>query len=417
MTQRLVILGGGTAGTLLANRLRRRFAPDRLEITVVDRDDNHVYQPGLLFVPFGMMRPSRLVRSRQAQLSKGVVWRRGEVDQIDLDANRVLLRDGDALPYDAVVVATGASLQPEETDGLQGPGWGTTTHTFYTVEGAATLAGALATFDGGQFVVNVFDMPIKCPVAPLELAFLADSFFRRKGIRDRVEMTFVTPLDGAFTKPVAASTLGGLLERKGIHVETEFNTGEVDGASGKLLSYDGRVVPFDLAVTIPLHGGAPFVSRTPGLGDAMGFVLVDHETLQSTVHPNVFAIGDATDAPASKAGSVAHFEGPIVERNISRFLDGEAPDATFDGHANCFVETGHAKALLIDFNYTTEPLPGRFPSRLGLPLMQESYANHAAKRAFEWFYWHALLPGVEVPGIGSAMPAAGKQRPSHAQEA
>ncbi len=219
----------------------------------------------------------------------------------------------------------------------------------------------------------------------------------------------MTPLDAAFTKPVAAKTLAGLIDEKGVALITEFNTGNVDGDAGKLVSYDGREVPFDLAVVVPLHGGAEYVRRSPGLGDELDFVPTDEHTLQAKAKPNIFAIGDATSLPASKAGSVTHFEGEVLVENVCRFLAGEPLDASYDGHANCFVETGFHKALLIDFNYDTEPLPGHFPGPVGLPLLKESRLNHLGKLMFQWFYWHALLSGRELPGTGSDMPQAGKK--------
>ncbi|MER5451505.1 FAD/NAD(P)-binding oxidoreductase [Streptomyces sp. NPDC002766] len=408
MGKHIVILGSGTAGTMTANRLRRAYDERELRITVVDQDDSHVYQPGLLFVPFGLAQPHALVRSRPHQLHDGIDYRRAHIDRVDLDARTVYFAVGGWVAYDVLVVASGARLLPEETEGLTGPGWGENVFTFYDLPGAVGLHHALERFDGGRVVVDVADMPVKCPVAPLEFAFLADWYFQRRGIRDRVELAYATPLDGAFTKPVAARTLGGLLERKGIELITEFTLGEVDGKGGRLVSYDEREVPFDLAVVVPLHGGAEYVERSPGLGDELGFVPVDPHTLQLPDRPEVFAIGDAAGLPASKAGSVAHFEGEVLVRNIGRFLAGAPLDGSFDGHANCFVETGFHKALLIDFNYDTEPLPGHFPGPVGLPLMKESHAAHLGKLAFEWLYWHSLLPGREMPGVGSAMPERGK---------
>jgi sulfide:quinone oxidoreductase len=163
-----------------------------------------------------------------------------------------------------------------------------------------------------------------------------------------------------------------------------------------------------LAVVVPLHGGAPFVERSDGLGSELGFVPADGRTLQAKVRPNVFVIGDAADLTVSKAGSVAHFEGPVLEQNIGRFLAGEPLDGVFDGHTNCFIESGHGKALLIDYNNDVEPVSGHYPGRIGLPLLRESRLNHRSKLAFEQFYWHFLLPGRDIPGIGSAMPMAGK---------
>jgi len=415
--KRIVILGGGTGGTLAANRLRRTYNPRAAEIVVVDHDDRHVYQPGLLFVPFGLADVTRLTRPRWRQLRSGITFCQAGIDHVDTGNDAVHLSDGTAMGYDVLIVATGARLLPEETDGLTGPGWQKDVFTFYTPEGAAALGAALEEFAGGRLVVGVMDMPIKCPVAPLEFCFLADHYFRRRGIRDRVDLSYVTPLDGAFTRPVASRQLGGLLAAKGIELVTEFSTGTVEasgepGAEGRLVSYDDRVVPFDLAVVVPLHGGADYVSRSPGLGDELGFVPVDPRTLQAKCKPNVFALGDATDAPASKAGSVAHFEGDVLAGNVRRFLAGEPLAARFDGHTNCFIETGQGKALLIDFNYDTEPLTGHYPGRMGLPLLRPSRLNHLGKLAFQQFYWHGLLPGRDIPGIGSAMPARGKSRPA-----
>ncbi len=409
MVDRIVVLGGGTGGTLVANRLRKRFAPDAANITVVDQDDVHIYQPGLLFVPFGLTRAEDIVRPRGQQLHADIDIILSAIEHVDVETNAVHLTNGETLGYDVLVIASGAVLVPEETEGLLGRGWMKNVFTFYDLDGARALADSLSIFDGGRLIVNVVDMPIKCPVAPLEFCFLADWYFRDRGIRDRVDITFVTPLDGAFTKPVASKALAGLLEEKGVELVTEFNAGEYDEDAGKLVSYDGRVVPYDLAVVVPLHGGAPYVGRSPDLGDELNFVPTDNRTLQSRARPNVFVIGDAANVPASKAGSVTHFEGEIVVDNIERFLNGTELEAAYDGHANCFIETGFHKALLIDFNYDTEPLAGHFPGPVGVPLLKESRLNHLGKLMFQWFYWHALLPGRDIPGIASAMPTTGKK--------
>ena len=409
MTTRIVILGGGTGGTLTANRLRKLHPPGEVEITVVDQDDRHVYQPGLLFVPFGMTHPEDIVRPRERQLHVGIGFVESAVDRVELETNTVVLATGDPLVYDVLVVATGARLVPEETEGLTGPGWMEKVFTFYTPEGAAALAAALTGFDHGRLVVNVVDMPIKCPVAPLEFCFLADWYFTERGIRDRVDIIYATPLDGAFTKPIASAALGGMLEDRGIEIVSEFNTGEVDGSGGRLIGYDEREVPFDLAVVIPLHGGAEYVGRSPGLGDAVDFVPTDEHTLQSKVAPNVFVIGDAASVPASKAGSVTHFEGETLVANIGHFLAGEPLEPSFDGHANCFIETGFHKALLIDFNYDTEPQPGHYPWSIGMPLLKDSRLNHLGKLLFQSVYWHSLLPGRDLPGLTSTMPTTGKR--------
>ena len=409
MPHRIVILGGGTAGTMIANRLLREFGDDA-RIVVIDRDNRHVYQPGLLFVPFGLADPDELVRPRGLQLHEGIEFILAEVDRVDVGGAKVYVASGKQIGYDVLVIATGATLLPEETDGLTGPGWQESMFTFYTLDGATKLRDALSRFESGRLVVNIVDPPIKCPVAPLEFCFLADWFLRERGVRGDVELIFATPLDAPFTRAVASAQLGGLMVDKEIAIETEFSTGQVDGAAGKLISWDDREIMFDLLVTIPVHGGAPFVSRSTGLGDELGFVLTDQRTLQSRAAPNIFAIGDATNVPTSKAGSVTHFESQTLISNIRRFLDGRELEGSFDGHANCFVETGFHKALLIDFNYAVEPLTGRFPvPHLGpLPLLEESRLNHIAKLAFQWIYWHVLLPGHRLPGISPQLHTAAK---------
>ena len=409
-----MILGGGTGGTLLANRLRRRFDDEYLQIDVVDRDDVHVYQPGMLFVPFGLADPDEIVRPRRRQLHKGIGFHQVEIESVDLGAERVHLADGSSLPYDVLVVASGARLQPEETEGLLGAGWNETAFTFYELDSATKLRDALARFEGGRLVVDIADMPIKCPVAPIEFAFLADWFLRERGVRERCEIVLATPLDGCFTKPIASKHLTHLLDEKGIRARGRVQRGR--GRRRRAAS-SSRTTAARFSTTfssiVPLHGGAAYVGRSEGLGDALGFVPTDPATLQAHAAPNVFALGDATDLPSSKAGSVTHFEGEILTENIERFLTGRELTARFDGHSNCFVETGFHKALLIDFNYETEPVTGRFPTAAGpLPLLRESRLNHLGKLMFQWIYWHMLLPGRELPLVGPAMPTAGKRIPT-----
>ena len=412
--RRIAILGAGTAGTIMANRLARmyrRALRDRsMQITVVDQDDRHLYQPGLLFLPFGGYTPDQIVKPRGAQLAAEVEYLRGGIDRVEPDEDVVFLEDGRAVPYDVLIVATGTRLAPEETEGLTGPGWRDKVFDFYSLEGATALRDALARFRGGRLVIDIVDMPIKCPVAPLEFAFLADAHFTRRGIRDKVDITYVTPLDSAFTKATCAKLLTHFLSDKRIELVTEFAAGTVDGAAGRLVSYDERVVEFDLLVTIPLHVGQDYVGRSSGLGDSLKFVPTDPHTLQAKRKPNIFALGDATDLPSSKAGSVVHFQAEILAPNIRRFLEGRPLDRGFDGHSNCFIETGFEKALLIDFNYAVEPVPGKFPFAFGpMPLLKESRVNHLGKLAFRWIYWNLLLPGRDLPGIAPQMSLKGKR--------
>jgi sulfide:quinone oxidoreductase len=406
--KRIVILGAGTAGTMMANKLVRALDGARWRVTVIDRDEVHIYQPGLLFLPFQMYREEEIQRRRTSLLDDRVELRLQEIDRVAPDERRVYLKGGEKIPYDLLIVATGSRILPEHTPGLTGVGWKESAFDFYSMEGATALRDRLAGWSGGRLVVNVAEMPIKCPVAPLEFLFLADAFFTQHGLRDRVEILYTTPLEGAFTKPRASAAFGDLLARRGIKVEGDFSLSEVDGERRVIRSYDGREENYDLLVTIPAHGGAEVIRRS-GLGDASGWVPTHRHTLQSLSFPDVFALGDATDLPSSKAGSVAHFQGEVLFDNVLRYIAGRELSQGFDGHANCFIETGYGKAMLIDFNYTTEPLPGRFPLPGVGPfsLLEESAANHWGKLAFKWVYWNVLLQGKELP-LDHRMLMAGK---------
>ncbi|WP_149202972.1 type III sulfide quinone reductase, selenoprotein subtype [Actinotalea subterranea] len=411
--RRLVVLGGGTAGTMVANKLRRALPTQAWSVTVVDPSPAHYYQPGFLFLPFGTYRAKDVVRPLRRQLRRGITLVPRAVDRVDPDARRVHLEDGSELPYDYLVIATGTTPRPDETPGLA-EGLGHNVHEFFTYAGAMALAAKLAAWPGGRLVVHVAEMPIKCPVAPLEFAFLADAFFTEHGLRGAVEITYVTPLPGAFTKPISSAYLGGMLEQRGITVEPDFVVESVDAEAGTISSYDERVLPFDLLVTIPVNMGADFVGRS-GLGDELNYVPVDKHTLLSTAHDTIFAIGDASDAPASKAGSVAHFQADSFVPNFLAHVEGRPMPESFDGHANCFIESGAGKALLIDFSYDTEPLPGTYPLPYVGPmqLLRETRPNHWGKLAFRWLYWNVLLPGRRMP-VPAHMSMTGKRVPAPA---
>jgi sulfide:quinone oxidoreductase len=406
--RRLVILGAGTAGTMVANKLRRRLDAREWSITVVDQDDVHLYQPGLLLLPFGVYEPSELVRARRPLLPEGVDFVLGDIDRVDAGSNQVLLADGRTFDYDYLVIATGTTPRPDETPGMAEAEWRKSIFDFYTLDGAMALRDALAAWPGGRLVVHVTEMPIKCPVAPLEFTFLADAFFEERKLRDQVDITYVTPLEGAFTKPVASRHLGGMLAERHITIEGDFVIDRVDPDRKTLVSMDEREVPFDLLVTVPLNMGADFVARS-GLGDELNYVPVDKATLLSKAYDDIFALGDASDIPASKAGSVAHFSVDLFTENFLAHIAGRPMTHAFDGHANCFVESGHGKGLLIDFNYDTEPLPGKYPvPGLGpFTLLEESRVNHLGKLGFRWAYWHLLLKGRPMP-VPTLMSMAGK---------
>jgi sulfide:quinone oxidoreductase len=410
--KRVVILGAGTGGTIMANLLRRRLRKSEWAITVVDRDNDHYYQPGFLFIPFGFYTREDIVKPRSKFLPRGVEFIVSEVDRIDPPANEVVFLDGSRIAYDTLIVATGAEIVPAETPGML-DGWRDTIFDFYTPDGAAALAEKLKALPGGRIVIHVNETPIKCPVAPLEFAFFCDDCLRRHHRRDKIELVYVTPLPGAFTKPVASKALGALLDEKRVQIVTDFNAERIDAAARKIIGYDGREITYDLLVTVPTNMGSEMIERS-GLGNEFRFLPTDPHTLRSKKHENIFAIGDATDLPTSKAGSVAHFQAEILAENVLRAIEGKPLEPAFDGHSNCFVEAGKRKAILIDFNYDVEPLPGRFPFPIvgPMPLLKPSRINHWGKLAFRWIYWHLLLPGRPIPFVPARMKMAGKKRPA-----
>lgn len=409
--KRILILGAGTAGTMMLNKLSKELDSEEFQLTIVDNDEVHYYQPGFLFIPFEIYSKEDVVKPKKNFFPKNAEVIVSEIDLIKPEENKVLLKNGDELNYDYLIIATGTEIRPDEIEGLKDELWYSSIYDFYTFDGAVALAEYIKDWKGGKMVLNIAEMPIKCPVAPLEFLFLADDYFKKKGMRNKVDITFVTPLDAAFTKPIAAKELGNFLEEKNINLITEFNIGRVDNEEKKIISWDEREVEFDLLITIPTNMGIEAIEKS-GMGDELNFIPTDNHTLQSQNWENIFVIGDATNLPSSKAGSVAHFESDILLENLLNHIDGKPLSASFDGHANCFIESGDGKGLLIDFNYETEPLPGKFPiPGIGpFSLLKETKMNHIGKMGFKWLYWNMLIMGRDLP-LESQMSMAGKYVP------
>jgi sulfide:quinone oxidoreductase len=407
--KKLVILGAGTAGTMMLNKLHNVLDKTEWQITIVDQHETHYYQPGFLFIPFDIYSKKDVIKPKRDFFPTGIDVIQSEIEKIEPEQNRVLLKNKQVVNYDQLIIATGAQISPDETEGMKDSLWHKSIFDFYTIEGACALRGFFKNWEGGKLVINITEMPIKCPVAPLEFSFLADWYFTENGIRDKVDIHFVTPLPGAFTKPKASSILGDFLDKKNIKLTTEFNIGRVDNEEKKIISWDETEIPFDVLVTIPTNMGDEAIERS-GMGDELNFIPTDPQSLRAKGYNNIFVIGDATDLPSSKAGSVAHFQADILQENFLSVIEGRTPQAKFDGHANCFIESGFGKGILIDFNYDTEPLPGKFPLPGVGPfsLLEETKMNHYGKIMFRWMYWNFLVKGLELP-IESQMTMAGKR--------
>lgn len=408
----IVILGAGTGGCIVANALLRKLDPNQWTITVIDQAQRHYYQPGFIFLPFrlyGYRTEARVSEPIRKPLGRGITFVEATVTMIDHANRKVETSDG-TYDYDFLVSSMGCRVAPEEIPGMA-EGMGGKVHTFYTASAAMAMQKAVDEFTGGDFVIHISESPFKCPVAPLEFMFLADYYFTQKGIRHKTDITLVTPLSGAFTKPIASAMLASLAERRNIKIVPNFVTMEVDGEKGLLLDPTGKEVRFDLLATIPPNLG-PDVIDESGLGNGAGYLVVDKETLKAEKADRIYGLGDNTNVPTSKAGSVAHFQAEVVIENLLAEIDGKEPTARSDGHSNCFIETGFHKALLVDFNYDIEPLPGKFPFPIIGPmtLLKESYANHYGKMGFDWLYWNLLLSArlPDGPWAPGHMSMAGK---------
>ena len=241
----LLILGAGTSGTMMANHLRSKLYLNKWNITIVDQYKTHYYQPGFLFLPFDTYTEDQVKKVGKKFIPMGVNYIQKKIEKILPEENKVAL-EGETLEYDILIIATGSKIAPEETENLVGPLWKKDIFDFYTYEGSLSLRNKLREWEGGKLVVHITEMPIKCPVAPLEFAFLADSYFRKKGMRDKVEISYVTPLSGAFTKPTCSTALSYLLKEKNIKMEADFAISHVDNDKKEIVDYEDRKISFDL---------------------------------------------------------------------------------------------------------------------------------------------------------------------------
>jgi len=382
--QRILILGGGVGGTLTANllvkKLRARIDRGEVEVVVVDATGQHVYQPGFMYIAMGGERAANLSRPERSLLDKRVTLVVGEVARVDAERHLVTLADGTALGYDQLVLATGSRIVPEEIEHFE-----TEAQHFYTAEAAAKLRAALDAFTGGRIVIGIAGMPYKCPPAPLEVAFLIEAELRERGLRDASELHFCSPIGRAFTIESVSEMATPILEAKGIELHTFFNVEAIDPDKKQVLSLEGEELPYDLLILVPPHKGQQFLmdsSLAPAPG---GWLPTDRHTLLVGDRPNVYALGDATDLPLSKAGSTAHFEAPVIAERISAAVEGRAPagkHADYEGKVMCFFEIGDGKGTLLQFDYDHPPKPPK-PNQLW----------HLGKIVFNKTYWHTVPKG------------------------
>jgi sulfide:quinone oxidoreductase len=382
MPARIVVLGGGVGGTLAANLLSKRLGRDA-HVTVVDPTGMHVYQPGFLYVALGQAHGQWLARDERTLLRKDVGLAIESAERIDPDAGLVHLARGRSLPFDYLVAATGARLVPEQV-----PGMVEGAHSFYSLDGAIRLREALRSFTGGRIMLGIAGIPYKCPPAPVEFVLMLEEYLRKRGIRNRSEVTLLSPLNRAFTIESASKVVQPIMEQRGIGLTTFFNVEQVDPSAGVVTSLEGEKAEYDLLVLVPPHRGQRVIEDS-GLGDVGGWIPTDRSTLQHQAHERIFAMGDATNLPISKSGSTAHFEAPVVASRIESLIRGTAPKAAYGGKVMCFLETGGRKATALRFDYEHPPTPPQ-PNRFW----------HTAKWMFNRLYW-VTVPQGRVPEFRS----------------
>jgi sulfide:quinone oxidoreductase len=407
--RKIVILGSGAGGTMVAANLRKELDDVEWQITLIDKDEQHHFQSGYLFIPFGIYSKDDVLKPKRDFVPKGVDFVVDNVIKVDTEQRRLETEKGDSYDYDWLVISTGCRIVPEEVEGMM-DGWREDVFDFYTLEGAVALSKKLKYFDSGKVVLNIAEFPFKCPIAPMEFVFMADWFFQVNGVRDKVEIELVTPIDNIFTKPVAAKALRAFADKKNVKVTPYFDLAKVNANEKTIESHKGEKVGYDLLVAIPPNFGAQAITDS-GMGDPMGYMQVDNHTLKAENQDRVYVLGDATSVPTSKAGSVAHYMSYTVVENLVREIDGHEALPSFDGHATCFLASGYEKAILLDFNYEVEPLPGKFPfPGMGpFSLLEDTFGNYWGKMMFKWVYWNLMMKGLDLP-LEAQMNIAGKLR-------
>ncbi len=384
---------------MLANRLARQLDLSQWRIVLIDKTQDHYYQSGYIYVALGLYKPGDVIKPTQKFLPHGVELILANIERIEPENNRVILdHDRRAVSYDQLVIATGAEIRPEEIQGLVGDGWQRNIFDFYTLPGAAKLSEFLRQWPGGKLVVNVAEIPIKCPVAPLEFLFMADWYFHQRGIREKVELVYSTPLSDAFSKPALVPIFTRLLAEKNITLDTDYHIMEVDSEKNLIRSFDQREIGYDLFVTIPTNMGNPIIERS-GLGNEFNFIPTDNRTLQVNGWQNIWAIGDAADLLCPKTGSTIHAMCDTLSINIPRLDKGQAPLPLFDGTTLCFVDVGYKKNILLAFSYDEEAGTGKYPLPFIGPFdkLKATRWNFLAKQTLYWMYWNTLLEGAFSP--------------------
>lgn len=373
--QRIMIVGGGTGGTIVANNLARRLHGEiqdhKVQLTMLSASDRHMYQPGLLYVAFGQMMPDELYRDQASLLEPTIDFRVDPVVKFELDKNQVTTKSGDVHEYDVLVIATGSRMVPNEIPGLEeGADF------FYTEESAIKLFKKLREFEGGKIALTV-GVPHKCPIAPVEVTFSLHDYFKERGIRDKVHIKYHYPINRIHSIENVAKWAEPEFNRIGVEYETLFNLEEVDAENKVIKSLEGTEYEYDLLISIPEHRGMEVIEEHDmGAG---GWIPTDRHQLTMEGYENVYVLGDTTNLPVSKTGSAAHFQAEVVSENISSIIKIGAPVREYKGKVYCFIEAGHDRATYAMFDYLNPP-----------DLKPPNQSMHWFKMSYNQMYWTSV---------------------------
>jgi sulfide:quinone oxidoreductase len=391
LKKRIVIIGAGTAGITVAARLQQ--SKYYVDVTVVDPSDKHYYQPLWTFVGAGVFKASDSVRDEASVIPKGVTWIKQRVTAVDAQNNLVVTDAGDRIEYDALVVCPGIQINWNHVKGLEETLGRNGVCSNYSYDSVPYTWQCIESFSRGVAIFTDPKTVVKCGGAPQKICYLADDYFRQNGVRQNVELIYISGKPKLFTSEHYAKTLREVVRRKQIETRFNLNLIEVDGAAKEATfeqteTGEKVIVKFDMLHVSPPMGPPAFIAAS-GLGDTNGWVDVDKHTLQHTRFANVFSLGDCSSLPTSKTGAAIRKQAPVVVANLLAYLQDSQPVAKYDGYTSCPLITGYKGLILAEFNYDLKPQE-TFP----FDQNKERYSMYLLKKyVLPRLYWDSMLKG------------------------